>query len=134
MEAPEFPFQSTATDLFHFQGHKFLLYVDRFTAWLEIALSPRSDAQSVIKLIRRWFTTFGVPVDLASDGGPPFDSFLYKQFLKCWGVSRRLSSAYFPRSNGRAELGVKSGKRLLMANIDSTGSLDKDTVSRALMT
>ena len=133
LEAPEFPFQSTATDLFHFQGHKFLLYVDRFTAWLEIALSPRSDAHSVIKLIRRWFTTFGVPVDLASDGGPPFDSFSYKQFLKCWGVSRRLSSAYFPRSNGRAELGVKSGKRLLMANIDSTGSLDKDTVSRALM-
>ena len=131
---PEFPFQSTATDLFHHQGHKFLLYVDRFTAWLEIALSPRSDALSVINILRRWFTTFGVPAELASDGGPPFDSTAYIRFLKDWGISRRLSSAYFPRSNGRAELGVKSGKRLLMSNLDTTGSLDKDAVSRALMT
>ena len=131
---PEFPFQSTATDLFHYQGHKFLLYVDRFSAWLEIALTPRSDACTIIDNLRRWFTTFGVPMILASDGGPPFDSGSYTRFLQDWGINRRLSSAYFPRSNGRAELGVKSGKRLLMANIDGTGSLDKDAVSRALLT
>ena len=130
---PEFPFQSAATDLFQHQGHKFLLYVDRFTAWLEIALTPRSDATTVINNLRRWFTTFGVPLDLASDGGPPFDSAMYLKFLQDWGILRRLSSAYFPRSNGRAELGVKSGKRMLMANLDVTGSLDKDAVSRALM-
>ena len=72
-------------------------------------------------------------VELASDGGPPYDSHVYKQFLKNWGVTQRLSSATFPQSNGRAELGVKSGKRLLRANIDSSGSLDRDEVSRALM-
>ena len=131
---PEFPFQSTATDLFHYQGHKLFLYVDRFTAWLEIALTPKSDASSVIDNLRRWFTTFGVPMILASDGGPPFDSAMYLKFLQDWGIQRRLSSSYFPRSNGRAELGVKSGKRLLMANLDTTGSLDKDSVSRALLT
>ena len=70
---------------------------------------------------------------MASDGGPPYDSHVYKQFLKNWGVTQRLSSATFPQSNGRAELGVKSGKRLLRANIDSSGSLDRDEVSRALM-
>ena len=58
---------------------------------------------------------------------------MYLKFLQDWGILRRLSSAYFPRSNGRAELGVKSGKRMLMANLDVTGSLDKDAVSRALM-
>ena len=134
VETPEFPFQSTATDLFHCQGHKFLIYVDRFSAWLEIALTPRSDALTVIGNLRHWFTTFGVPMDIASDGGPPFDSTTYIAFLKTWGISRRLSSAYFPRSNGRAELGVKSGKRLLMANLDSTGSINKDAISRALLT
>ena len=133
-KTPEFPFQSTSSDLFHHQGHKFLLYVDRFTAWLEIALTPRSDAETVCNKLRQWFTAFGVPSELTSDGGPPFDSNTYLQFLSDWGISRRLSSAYFPQGNGRAELGVKSGKRLLMANIDSTGSLDRDKVSRALMT
>ena len=43
-------------------------------------------------------------------------------------------SAHFPRSNRRAELGMKSGQRLLMANIDSTSSLDNDRISRALLT
>ena len=131
---PEFPFECTATDIFHYQGHKFLMYVDRFTAWLEIALSPRTDATAITTHLRRWFTTFGVAVELASDGGPPFDSGAFKKFLKDWGVSHRLASAHFPQSNGRAELGVKSGKRLLMANIDATGSLDNDGVSRALLT
>ena len=32
VQTPEFPFQLTCTDLFHFQGHKFLMYVDRFSA------------------------------------------------------------------------------------------------------
>ena len=52
-------------------------------------------------------------------------------FLKNWGITRRLSSAYFPRSNGRAELGVKSGKRLLMANLDMTGSMNREAISQA---
>ena len=133
VHVPEFPFQTVATDLFQHQGHKFLLYVDRFSAWLEIALTPRSNAESVCNSLRRWFTVFGVPQELTSDGGPPFDSTAYIRFLQHWGVFRRLASAYFPQGNGRAELGVKSGKRLLMANIDSTGSLDRDEVSRALM-
>ena len=110
------------------------MYVDRFSAWLEIALSPRSDAESVCTHLRRWFTTFGVPQELTSDGGPPFDSSMYLQFLTHWGVVCRLSSAHYPKGNGRAELGVKSGKRLLMANVDTSGSLNKDEVSRALMT
>ena len=130
---PEFPFESTCTDIFHLHGYKFLMYVDRFTGWLEIAQSPRTDATAVCSHLRRWFTTFGVAVELASDGGPPYDSNIYKQFLKDWGVTQRLASAHFPQSNGRAELGVKSGKRLLRANISSSGSLDNDKVSRALM-
>ena len=111
-----------------------MIYVDRFTAWLEIAHTPRSNATTVIDHLRQWFTTFGVPVDIASDGGPPFDSSAYTLFLRNWGIYRRLSSAYFPQSNGRAELGVKSGKRLLMANLDSTGSINRDAISRALLT
>ena len=131
---PEFPFQETATDLFHLQGHKFIVYVDRFTAWVEIRKCKHTDAVTVCKYLRLWYTTFGIPQEQASDGGPPYDSNAYKNFLVKWGVKHRLSSAHFPQSNGRAELGVKSAKRLLAANIDSSGSLDTDAVSKALMT
>ena len=45
----------------------------------------------------------------------------------------KLSSAYFPHSNSRAELAVKTGKRLLRDNISVHGSLNTDRVMRALM-
>ena len=54
-------------------------------------------------------------------------------FLKNWGVHHRISSAYFPQSNGRAEVAVKKCKRLLMDNIKPNGSLDNDAFLRALL-
>ena len=46
----------------------------------------------------------------------------------------RLSSAYFPHSNQRAELGVRAANRMLRDNLTPTGSLDSDRFLRALLT
>merc|ERR1711860_33981 len=45
----------------------------------------------------------------------------------------RLSSAYFPHSNLRAEQGVKLAKKLIRDNTDRSGSLDNDKFARALL-
>ena len=56
------------------------------------------------------------------------------QVILCkWGIRHRLSSVSFPSSNGRAELAVKTAKRLLMDNISPNGSLDNDGMVRALL-
>ena len=78
--------------------------------------------------------TYGVPNEISSDGGPEFTAMETIQFLKQWGVRHRISSSYFPSSNGRAELAVKSTKRLLMENISSNGDLNNDNMIRALLT
>ena len=71
---------------------------------------------------------------ISSDDGPQFKSTQLKQFLQSWGVkNHRVSSAYHPHSNLRAETAVKSGKRLLMDNTRSDGSPDWDRVINALM-
>ena len=44
-----------------------------------------------------------------------------------------MSSAYYPRANTRAELGVKSMKRLLRDNTTASGSLSCDKFSRAIL-
>ena len=56
-----------------------------------------------------------------------------EEFYDRWGTKHRLSSAYFPQSNGRAEVAVKSTKRLLECNIGPDGSLDTDRVVCALL-
>ena len=55
------------------------------------------------------------------------------KWLDSWGVKARVSSAYYPQSNGRAEAGVKSLKRLLKGNVGPRGSLNNDDVARALL-
>ena len=53
--------------------------------------------------------------------------------MKRWGTKHRLSSAYFPQSNGRAELAVKATKRLLEDNTDMFGNLNTDKFVCALL-
>eukprot|EP00745_Piridium_sociabile_P016043 TRINITY_DN23877_c0_g1_i13.p1 TRINITY_DN23877_c0_g1~~TRINITY_DN23877_c0_g1_i13.p1 ORF type:complete len:354 (+),score=48.69 TRINITY_DN23877_c0_g1_i13:239-1300(+) len=83
--------------------------------------------------LRSFFSTFGVPEELSSDGGPEFVASATREFLDRWGVRHRKSSAYHPQSNGRAEVAVKSAKRLLRSNISPTGVLDNDKLLRALL-
>ena len=68
-------------------------------------------------------------MEIASDGGPPFNSAGYNIFLKTWKIRKRLSSAYYPQSNGRAEVAVKSMKRILLGNVDEkTGDTDTEKI------
>ena len=132
---PEVSFEQTAADFFDLEGHKFLAFADRFSWWLEVERLPTNSFRHVKRIFLRWFRTYGVPAEIATDGGPPFQSYDYKQFCQSWNVRQRLSSAYYPQSNGRAEAAVKSAKRILEGNIDPiSGALDTDAAARAIMT
>ena len=62
-----------------------------------------------------------------------FSASLTADFLSLWEIHHRVSSAYYPQSNGRAEVAVKKAKRILMENIGPTGSLDNDNFLRAML-
>jgi len=87
----------------------------------------------LVRHLRTFFATFGVPEELSSDGGPEFKASHTEDFLRLWLVRHRVSSVGFPQSNGRAEVAVKTAKRLLMSNTGPTGSLDHDRFLRAML-
>ena len=95
--------------------------------------SSISGARGLVSCLRNFFSIFGVPTELSSDGGPEFASSVTSSFLKTWDVVHRISSAYHPRSNGRAEVAVKTAKRLLRSNVNASGSLDNDKFLRAML-
>lgn len=87
----------------------------------------------MIDCLRQQFSTYGIPDELSSDEGPEFTSSTTTTFLKNWGVNQRLSSVAFPHSNCRAEIGVKTTKRLISENTGPNGNLDTDKLQRAIL-
>ena len=133
-EPPEYPFQEVVTDLFEINGYHYLAYVDRLTGFAELAHYSASPASShIISTMREFFHRWGVAEEVSLDGGPNLHSAETKRWLKSWGTNIRLSSAYYPQSNGRAEAGVKSLKHLLRGNTGYKGSINTDAVARALL-
>ena len=136
-EPPSSPFEQIFADFFDFGGQHYLVAGDRLSGFTEVFSTPsgtsNAGSRGLIKCLRKWFGTFGVPRQLSSDGGPEFVSDLTSKFLQSWGVAHRVSAAYNAPSNGRAEVAVKSVKRLMLSNVGPSGTLDNDKFLRAIL-
>ncbi|XP_050709988.1 uncharacterized protein LOC126994747 [Eriocheir sinensis] len=127
---PEYPFQQTVADMFQHEGHTYMAYADRLAGWLEIAHFPHGATSQRIKTqLRRYFACWGAPEQVSTDGGTNLASDEMMEFLKKWGVLVRMSSAQYPQSNGRAEVAVKTAKRLIVPNTGDGGKLDTDRMA-----
>ena len=133
--SPLYPFQQICLDYFTAGNQSYLSCVDRFSGWITITHYPHQNAtcRKLIATCRSIFSTYGVPEEISSDGGPQFTAEEFKSFLTNWGIKHRLSSVGYPQSNGRAELGVKTSKRLIQQNTAPDGSLDTDKALKAIL-
>ena len=122
--SPEYLFQCICADFFHHRGHNYLVIVDRYSIWPIVKMASNG-ALGLISSLRRTFVTFGIPNELASDSGPEFTATATRQFLEDWGVHHRLSSVAFPHSKCRAEVGVKTVKRLISDSTTPSGDISE---------
>jgi hypothetical protein len=132
--APAYPYQQICLDFFHMGHHTYLACVDRFSGWLTIFHFGKSATSAeLISACRSVFVQNGVAEEVCTDGGPQLASSEFAHFLESWGVHHRLSSVDYPQSNGRAELAVKSAKRIIRDNTRANGSIDNDCAARAIL-
>ena len=94
--------------------------------------SSLSGAKGLCEALRRIFVTFGVAEEISTDGGMEFVSAEASDFYSRWGTTHRLSSAYFPQSNGRAEVAVKMTKRVLEDNVGANGMLSEPCCNKEI--
>ena len=131
---PLYPFQQICLDYFEVGHHTYLSCVDRFSGWITINhYSQKATSAKLISTLRDIFGSYGVSEEISSDGGPQFTSTEFTTFLNNWGIKHRLSSVQYPQSNSRAELGVKSAKRIILNNTNPDGSLNSDNAVRAIL-
>ena len=132
-EAPVYPFQSICADFFTVNSANFLAIVDRFSNWLSVFQLSKDTSECLLTVLRNYFATFGIPITFTSDGAKIFTSKLVEDFFNRYGVVHRVTTAYNPKSNKRAEIAVKSAKRMIRTNLSQSGSLDTDKMTRALL-
>ena len=126
--SPSFPFQLIVANYLSLQGMIYLGNGDRFSGWVSVysCADGKFDGSSLSEQLRHFFTTFNIPEEISTDGGPQMMSQEVQDCFKKWGIRHRLSSAYFPLSNSRAELSINGAKLLLIENVKSNGSLNND--------
>ena len=131
---PERAFEQTASDLFHWAGNTYIVYVDRYSGWPCVHMwTATPTSRKVINQIKRWFVDWGVPLGVRSDGGPQYDSSEYREFLKAWGVNPPgLSTPTYAQSNGRAEAAVKAMKSLV-EKTTVNGDINCDEFQKGLL-
>lgn len=71
-----------------------------------------TDSKKVIRKFTALFARFGFPDVVVTDGGPPFNSFPFVNFLENQGIKVLKSPPYNPQSNGQAERMVRLVKEV----------------------
>ena len=69
---PEYPWQKVATDLFQWKGMSYLLVVDYYSRFIEIAKLSGTSSGEVIHHLKSIFACYGIPEELVSDNGPQY--------------------------------------------------------------
>ena len=89
---PEYPFEHIVSDYFQAGGHHYLVIVDRFSGWptVQFCGSSSGSSRELIQCLRQYFSTYGIPAELATDGGLTYMSYDTQKFLADYGVRHRV--------------------------------------------
>eukprot|EP00794_Sanderia_malayensis_P006690 gene6690-7446_t len=115
---PERPWQKVTTDLFYLKGKPFVLVVDYFSRYFEMAPLRNETSEDVVEHMKSIFTRHGIPETVNSDNGPQYSASSFSKFSEEWGFTHLTSSPRYPQSNGEPEWAVQTVKNLLKKSGD----------------
>ena len=120
---PEVPWQKVAADFFEFRSCTYLLVVDYYSRFIELALMSTTTTSQTVRHFRSMFARHGFPDELITDNGPQFASQEFADFVQECNIKHTTSSPLFPQANGMAERAVQTVKRLLHSSSDPYAAL-----------
>lgn len=117
---PDLPWQKVGMDLFNLDSKNYLIIVDYYSQYFEVSQVNSYNAQTVVTQCKSIFSRHGIPCQIISDGGPPFNSHQFKEFCCSWHIDHQMSSPYYPKSNGLVERTIGSVKNIFKKCHDSS--------------
>eukprot|EP00253_Pinus_taeda_P014594 PITA_14594 len=78
-----------------------LVCTDYMTKWVEAKALIKANEEGVLTfLFEEIFVRFGLPRELVTDGGPPFNSHGFKDTLQKYHIKHKMTTPYHPQVNG----------------------------------
>ena len=101
-------------------GNEHLLVVsDYFTKWVECFPLPNQRADTTADaLVTQFFSRFGAPLIIHSDQGRDFESNLFSEMCKLYGIKKTRTTPYHPRSDGMVERFNRTIQQMLKAYVN----------------
>jgi transposase InsO family protein len=70
-------------------GYYLMVFIDEYSRYSVVETLTSLTAKSVITLLDKTFSIFGIPKELKSDNGPPFNSQEFRKFADNMGFKHR---------------------------------------------
>lgn len=113
------PWSKVGIDLFTLYGKDYVLLMDYYSHYPEMAVLKDITASTVMTHIKSFFAHHGIPSTVRTDNGPQFNCQAFRDFSKMYGFEHITSSPLYPQSNGLVKDGVKIVKLLIKKALDS---------------
>ena len=104
-QLPNGPWESLAVD-YHGplpSGDYVLVVIDEYSRFAEIDFTKSTSANATIPKLDRIFSSYGIPFQLKSDNGAPFNSKTFSDYCKFMGIRHTTITPLHPRANGLVE-------------------------------
>jgi len=112
-EVPLYPFQIISSDIFHYQGKNYLMFVDHYSKWFTVDRLQGLHSREVIEKLDGLLSSFGLCEILRSDNATQYTSSEFQEFLRNNNIRHVTSSPAYAQSNGLAERFVQTAKLLV---------------------
>ena len=115
---PDLPWQKVGTDLFELNNKHYVVVVDFYSRYIELAELRNERAGDVIRSLKAIFARHGIPMLVFSGKGPCYSPATFDSFARTYGFEHRTSSPRYAQSNGTSERAVQTAKSLLKKSDD----------------
>ena len=106
---PERPWQKVSADFYTFPTAKELLVlIDNYSRFPIVEEVASTSHKQVIPKLENFISTFGIPEELTSDNGPPFNGKPFQEFCSEMGIVHRKVTPLWPEANGCVERFMKT--------------------------
>ena len=107
---PTLPWQKVGVDLFEYKKSSYIIVIDYFSRFIEIAKLTSTSSTAVTTHMKSIFGRHGIPCCVMSDNGPQFSAATFSSFATEYGFTHYTSSPRYPQANGEVERGVRTVK------------------------